>query len=374
MSLVILHIIPTMGQGGAERLLQSLAARPADGQRHIVLTLFDDALFRDGIDLRTLGFKRRRRLTSFLRFALAWRAIRAIIKSENVRIVHGWLYYGMLATLYARPHVDKVVWSIHNTFMPSKGMRGALRSAERLCGLLSRWLPDRIVYCAQSARAAHETRGYRRDIAIVIDNGVDANRFRTLPPEEVIATRRGLGFRETDQVVGVFARFHPQKDLPNTFAAVAECARTHSGIRLLLAGAGMSLENAELADALERAGVMERTVLVDMRDDIAELLAAIDMIVSGSAYAEAMPMVVLEALFCGLPIAATDVGDIARLDIPRSALVPPSNHMALARAIATGLDQGKASPIWRRAFDLTKARFSIEAYRRGHASLYEALG
>ena len=156
MSLTILHIIPTMGQGGAERLLHSLAARPAEGHRHIVLTLFNEALFREGIDLRTLGFRRRQRFGSFIRFALAWRSIRALIRSERVSVVHGWLYYGMLATLYARPYVGKVAWSIHNTVMPSNDTPRVLHFAERWCGRLSRWLPDGIIYCAEAARASHE--------------------------------------------------------------------------------------------------------------------------------------------------------------------------------------------------------------------------
>ena len=41
MPLVVLHIIPTMGQGGAERLLHALASAPAEGQRHIVDRIID---------------------------------------------------------------------------------------------------------------------------------------------------------------------------------------------------------------------------------------------------------------------------------------------------------------------------------------------
>jgi glycosyltransferase involved in cell wall biosynthesis len=373
MPLVVLHIIPTMGQGGAERLLHALASVPAEGQRHIVLTLFDEVLFGDGVDIRTLGLARRQRLRSSMRFALAWRSIRSIIRDENVGIVHGWLYYGILATIFARPHVDKVVWSIHNTLMPATGRYTALHLAERGCARLSYSVPDRIIYCAEAARAAHDAAGYRRDAGIVLDNGVDVERFCYPGPEAVRAKRRRLGFADDDEIVGIFARFHPQKDLTNSFAAIAECVRTRPNLKVLLAGAGMSPDNSELNRSLERAGLAQRATCIGIRDDMEEVINAASLIVSGSAYGEAMPMVVLEALSCGVPVAATDVGDVSRLDMPRSAIVPPSEPHALAGAISAGLDQGRDDALWRNASARTRTRFSIGAYRAAHASFYRSL-
>ncbi len=373
MPLVVLHIIPTMGQGGAERLLHALASAPAEGQRHIVLTLFDESLFTDGADIRTLGLARDRRLRSALRFAFAWRAIRSIVRDQNVRIVQGWLYYGMLATVFARPHVDKVIWSIHNTSMPATGRYSPLHLAERACARLSRRVPDRILYCAEAARQVHEEAGYRRDAGIAIDNGVDVERFRHRGAEAVQAKRRQLGLAGNDEVIGIFARFHPQKDFANTFAAIAECVGSRPNLKVLLAGAGMTADNAELHALLARAGLAERAIRLGVRDDMEEIIDAVSLVVSGSAYGEAMPMVVLEALSCGVPVAATDVGDVSRLDLPRSAIVPPSDTHALAGAIRTGLDQGRDDPAWRNASARTRARFSIGAYRAAHASLYQTL-
>jgi glycosyltransferase involved in cell wall biosynthesis len=84
---------------------------------------------------------------------------------------------------------------------------------------------------------------------------------------------------------------------------------------------------------LDGAGVADRSLLLGPRHDIDALLSASDVLVIGSSYGEALPMIAIEATAAGLPIVATDVGDVARFAEQPGDVVPPDDAIAMAEAL-----------------------------------------
>ena len=85
-----------------------------------------------------------------------------------------------------------------------------------------------------------------------------------------------------------------------------------------------------------------------------------------------MPLAVLEALCCGLPVAATDVGGVPEAVGDDGALSPPGNPAALAeaiRAVLGRLDAYDHADIARRAAD----RWSFEAIGALWDEIYRSL-
>ncbi len=80
-------------------------------------------------------------------------------------------------------------------------------------------------------------------------------------------------------------------------------------------------------------GLAGKVILLGAIDDVESLIAAMDMVMLGSRYGEALPMTLLEALFCEAPIVATRGGDVGLLPIPEYALAPSGDPEALARAL-----------------------------------------
>ncbi len=122
------------------------------------------------------------------------------------------------------------------------------------------------------------------------------------------------------------------------------------GFRLLLHGrpqarlvyVGDGVLRAELARHLRTSGLEGRAVLAGLRGmrEIARMLWAADLFVLASAY-EGMPMSVLEALGSGVPVVATDVGEVRRVVLQgrTGRIVPERTPEALAAALSTALNE-----------------------------------
>ena len=369
--LKVLHIAPTLDQGGAERMLHGLAKAGGAGLCHRIAIMQDRVFFDfSGHPVTVLGFDLASRRRSLLRLAPALRRLRALIRAERPDVVQGWLYYGNLLSYAAAGLGVPVIWSIHNTTLAPWRAKPVLRAVDRMLALGSHRFPDAIVYCAQSARRLHEALGYRGDIGRVVANGVDGEAFRP-DPRRRAAMRARLAFAEDAIAVGLIGRYDPQKDIPTSLRAFALFARDQPRARLVLAGRGMDGANAELRARIAAAGLVGKVLTLGAVAEVESLVAALDLAMLGSRYGEALPMTLLEALFCEVPVAATRGGDVALLPIPAHALAAPGDAEGLGAALAR-VWAGRAAD-WREGFATVRRDYSLATSAAAYAELYARL-
>jgi glycosyltransferase involved in cell wall biosynthesis len=186
-----------------------------------------------------------------------------------------------------------------------------------------------------------------------IPNGVDAAVFSPVPPDERAVLRAALGL-PTDKVLCAFVgRLTRQKNPELLLAAWSRCAT--SWAHLVFVGDG------PLRAVLERQhSGLPSTSAVTFTGAVADVPAfmqAMDIMVLPSE-AEGISNALLEAMACGVPVVATDVGGVR--DVLGSAgkagvVVPAGSSASLAEAISTLVD----SPALRREIG-TAARTVIE--------------
>ncbi len=371
-----LHVITGLGTGGAEMMLRKLVLG-TEGRtlRNEVVSLgglgpVGEELLSAGIPVVALEMGAGR---SNGRAAL--RLVRHI-RASRPDVVQTWMYHanligGIAARMAgARP----TIWNIRTCNLDAGGEKASTRAAAWISGRLARSLSQRILTNAETARDLHVERGYPADLFQVIPNGFELARFRP-DAEARAAVRRELGIPDAAPLVGLLARRHPVKDHPAFLAAAARIARACPEAHFLLAGDGVTLEDAELREAVERGSLGGRAHLLGARKDAPRLLASLDVYVSASWYGEAFPNVLGEAMSCGVPCVTTDIGDSARIVAGLGRVVPPRDPEALAAACLELLTlpaeqrRSLAAGVRRRV----EEHYSMESVAAAYVSTYETL-
>ena len=180
----------------------------------------------------------------------------------------------------------------------------------------------------------------------LIPNGIDTDHFRTPDTpdrQERAALRRELRIDPDDLVIGGVGHLRPVKRfdrLIEAWAAVPQRVLGQQGIHLLLVGDGNERARLERF-AAERTRAAGRVHFVGHRNDLLPWYHAMDLFALSSD-SEQHPLALIEAMACGLPVAATDVGDVRRVlpEGARGALVAVDADAAegLSRAMTTLLE------------------------------------
>lgn len=166
-----------------------------------------------------------------------------------------------------------------------------------------------------------------------LPNGVDCERYRPLERPERIDGRRRAGLPVDAYLIGCAARMVPVKRHEDLVAAFARVAAAHPDAMLALAGGG-PLEQAIRAQ-VDRSGVRDRILFLGDGCEIPQLLPLFDAFALASS-TEGMSNAILEAMACGLPVVATDVGGNPELVQPglTGYLVPPFQPVEFAVALS----------------------------------------
>lgn len=371
----ITHVIGSLDVGGAERALCSLVANidPALVEMKIVALISGgpliDSVRRRGIEVETLSMRPGRPDPSAV-VRLARR-----LRADRPDLVVTWMYHANLIGGLAAKLADRipVVWNIRHTWLDPRRSKRSTRWIARAGGALSQRVPDAVVYVAHAAQESHAALGYACPHSSVIPNGFDSDEFR---PDPVARrhVRHELGLAPTTKLVGLVARFHPDKDHGSFLASAAHMRRSNPQARFLLCGEGVTAENRQLTDWADQNGVPDACHFLGPREDVPRLAAALDVAVC-SSLTEAFPRAVGEAMACGVPCVVTDVGDAAHLVGDTGRIVPAGDPAALAAGVCEllALDEGARRALGRRARERIVENFSQERVVARHWGLWRQL-
>lgn len=204
-----------------------------------------------------------------------------------------------------------------------------------------------------------------------IPNGVDLNRFHPEPAARTADGRRRLGLPDGPLVV--FAgRLDPQKGLHTLVAAMRSPALAAAGAHVLLLGDGP--QRADLAQAIERAGLAGRVLFRGVVEDVAPYLRAGDLFALPTL-GEGMPNALLEAMATGLPCVASAVGGCRDVIADgETGLLVPVGDAAAFRAALEALVESAAlrERLGAAARQAAVARFGLERMVDRYEACYRA--
>jgi glycosyltransferase involved in cell wall biosynthesis len=359
-------LITGLETGGAERMLFNLAAR-ADRKRFrsVVVSITGPgtmgALIEGaGVTLRTLGIRRG------LPDPRAVLRLVRILREFRPAVLQTWLYHADLLGLVMLRlgQVPHLVWGLQCT-------ESIETAVVRRILAWSSARPDAVVATAQVGQRFHQSIGYHPRRWAHIPNAFDTEMLRPAPE----ARQRGraeLGIAEHGIAILLPARYHPMKDHANFLAAAAQLAPAHPDARFVLVGPGTEPGPSALTAAIAAHGLAGRVLSLGDRADLERLYPAFDIVTLSSAFGEALPMVLGEAMACGVPCVATDIGDSALVIGDAGIIVPARDPQALAagwhRMIALGHEGRRALGIRARARIVEN--YDIERVVRRFEALY----
>jgi glycosyltransferase involved in cell wall biosynthesis len=147
----------------------------------------------------------------------------------------------------------------------------------------------------------------------------------------------------------------------------------HRDTRLVIIGDG-SLRHS-LEDLVRSLGCGDRVTLLGARDDVPDLLPHFDLFVLPSL-SEGLPLAVLEAMACAIPVIATRVGDLPHVvqDAKTGLTVPPGDPQALLAALRAILDRPEwGTRLGAAAHLLVENRFNLVHTVQGYQALYDSV-
>jgi glycosyltransferase involved in cell wall biosynthesis len=334
----VCHIITSLDTGGAEMMLYKLlSAHDRERFDVEVISLMPIGAIGEKIQglnvpVRSLNVARGAFAPSALPRLKMW------LRESKPDVVQTWMYHadlvGGLAARWAG--VPSIFWNIRNSTMGRHAGKQTTYRVAQACARLSRRIPRRIVCCSSVAMMNHAAIGYAEDRFQLIHNGFDLSLFRPDPPAR-ISVREELNLSPDARLIGLVARFHPQKDHETFLRAAGLLHRCGIEAHYLLCGDGIDAQNEVLTGWIAAEQMQPYVHLLGRRQDVPRLTAALDVAALSAAFGEAFPNVLGEAMACGIPCVATRVGEAPTIVGETGTIVPIGDPQALAGALSAVL-------------------------------------
>lgn len=208
----------------------------------------------------------------------------------------------------------------------------------------------------------------------VIHNGIDPARFQ--PAKTRAETRSMLGLAAGERLVGMVAQLVPWKQHDRFLRTAALVSERVKGTRFVVVGADLFGEHRGYVDSLhEQAaglGLSGRIIWAGYRDDVADLMHAMDVLVH-PAEREPLGRVVLEAMCVGTPcVAVDDCGPAELISNLESGMLTAPEPEAMAEAVVTLLTRAPlARAISSASREAVRTRFSAVRAAQLTQKVYE---
>lgn len=377
----VLHIVTRfLKWGGAERNTYE-SIRGLDPQRYAV----DLAIGRDSQPELLKGYAHGAvfQVNTLVRdpnpfldpIALLW--LYVLIRRGRYDIVHTHTgKAGVLGRLAARmAGVPIIVHGLHGTMAsPNPILDRIYLTLDRFTGRFT----DCFVSVGEDLKQRYIERGigdsskYR-----VIHSGMDLASFFAAgewPDDARRAKRRDLALGDDDLVLGMVASLEPRKGHRFAIAAVKRLAERHKNLRIVFVGDGWY--RAKVKDDVRRAGLEKTVRFTGYREDVAEVMAALDVVILTSLW-EGLPQVLVQAAAVGKPIVTFDVEGATEVvkDGGNGFVVPSKDVDSLVEKLEyLLLDMERARNMGALGRTLVGDQWSIETMQEKTRLLYDELG
>lgn len=328
----IVHIITSLGDGGAENTLYKICKYDSSN-KHIIVSLIGYGKYYSlikelKIEVHCLNLK-------FYTFYKIFFLLRILhnLKPDIIQtwLVHGDFIGGIASRLIG---IKNIIWNIRYSNLEFGQSKLITIILIKLLTKLSFIIPKKIIIVSKKAEDYYTKEGFDKSKFVFIPNGYDLN---VLKPDK----KRLKNFKKNQKkiipIIGNVARYHPKKDHNSLLEALHHLRTKDINFTCILVGTNIDRNNIKLVSEIKRLNLSKHVKLLGQNDNITKIMNKIDVYVQSSSYGEGFPNVVAESMACETPCVVTNVGDASYIVGSLGWVSESKNSIQLAKNIERSL-------------------------------------
>lgn len=352
----IAHIIPNLGVGGAEKLVLDICNHINKNRFNVKIislyssnnSVYEKIAKENNISIIFLNKK------AGIDLKIIYQLIK-IFRMEKINIIHTHLYvmpYVLIASLFC--NIKHRIHTVHNMADKelSKNLRMIMKFGYKFFNVIPVAISDYI------KETIIEEYKISEDKIPCIYNGIDVKQFK----EKYDVQNKNMHLIH----IGSFKKAKNHSMLINCFNIIA---KENDKVKLFLVGDG-ELKN-KIVDKVKKLQLEDKVIFRGIQKDIVNELHSANIFVLSSDY-EGVPICILEAMACGLPIVTTNAGGV--IDIiennKNGIIVEKGNYLQMSDEIKKLIyDENKRSELGRQARNDAK-KYDIRIVAKQYEQLY----
>ena len=310
----IIHIINSLKKGGAEGNLYRLCKFHKKKYKInidiTIITLIDNGFYE--AELKKLGIKifslNLNKQSNFFDFVKKLLKLRQFIKKQSPNIIQSWMYHSNFITLFIPKKLyDKLFWNIRHAELNTKISKKMTIFLSIICGLFSKVVPRKIIYCSEKSINFHEKHHfYSKNKSSLIYNGCSDKSYAPLKNQRSDFRLRNK-IQRSDIVIGYAGRYAKQKNIASMLFAFSKITKNYNNVYLYMVGRDISLQNKELITYVNKLKVRNKVYFLNEQKNLLEFYNGIDFLLLTS-HSESFPNVIAESMLCSTPVLSSNAG------------------------------------------------------------------
>lgn len=289
-----------------------------------------------------------------------------IIRNFNPDVIQSWMYHANVFSVLFKIFFPKknYVMNIRSSLDNFNDIKLSGRAVIYLNSFLSS-SADVIIGNSRASQLQHQKIGFDKKKYTYIPNGFDIELFK---PNQILKKQfhEKYAISAETKIIGLFASFRPEKNHAEFLKVARELILAGKDVFFVLGGVNCDYENKELVEIIEFYHLTDKTILLGSVD-VSLFMPCVDLHLMTSRR-EGFPNVLGEAMACGVPCVATDVGDCKAILGEYGRVVPFGDTNGLVKACILGFGESDSRKFAMR--ERIEKDFSIESITRQYEKLY----
>jgi len=304
----------------------------------------------------------------------SYKTIAKMIRSSDLTHAHGHPYpSSLLAAKLAKKYSKPIVITQHNTFIQYQGLWNSFERLNDLTiGKEVLKLADRILVVSDATKKYVVNLGANPEKITILHNGVDIHRFNSIKglKEEM---RKELDINEDANVALTVRRLVFKNGIDTLIESAKTAVKENANLVFLIVGRGPDLP--EVRERIRQLNLEKSIKLLGFVSDeeLPKYYNVADFFILPSKSGEGLPLVSLEAMACGLPVIATDVGGIKEILEKNFGKIVPANDSASLKEAILDFSHRDLNPIKKGLRLLIEKKHSWDKNVEKLTKIYEEL-